>query len=503
MFSKLTNDISSKARLSAAFILSFLFIYPIYSSGVYYIDDLERSQNAISGWTGLGRPLSDFIFYLLSLGNKGSIDVSPLPQIASIVLMAASIYYFAGRMFSSKSVSTIAVSSLVFLNPLFLHNISYRYDSLSMVLSLSFCLYAFSIQSKNLPNRIACKSLLIFGSLCLYQVSAVSFVILLISSLTIKVFNEEKINKRLIMQDLAALSLAYACYSILIKFLITNNRSETIFSDANWSKLLYINISKFEAMYLSSYDRLSIWILGVSFSLASVAFIARTIFSFREKSLENKFFSLASLLAPVFILLASCSTIIILKESLILPRIASSYGVVIFSLVYFIYQINNKCASILSIYLCLSVVLTSFALGATMKSQYEKDMFLAAQIKGVIESDLNLKDNKTTVIGASNATIVETVNSRVFPVIGLINSPMYDNTGSLMLKRLGLQLVNFSFDRKKWIPKALSACQLSLPHADNKSFSIYSEPGQNYVFLGSSGAKCRRTADSISPELTE
>ncbi|WP_449556628.1 glucosyltransferase domain-containing protein [Huaxiibacter chinensis] len=492
MINLLIKESSSKARLTTALLLSFLFIYPIFSSGVYYIDDLERSQNGISGWTYLGRPLSDLIFWLFSLGHQGSIDISPLPQIASIIVMGVSIHYFSKKIFNYPSISSVLITSLIFLHPLFLHNISYRYDSLSMVISISLCLYSFALDTKKATLNIVLKSLLILASLCLYQVSAVVFIMLLMLSETMKVLENRRINKITLTSDLSSIVIAYFLYSILLKFISDNNRSETVFSHENWANLILINYKKIESLYIMSYDKLSLLVLMVTFIVGSALYVAKLIKDFKNRCASNKFLSIISIASPFLIVIASCITVLILKESLILPRIATSFGVIVFSTIYMLNYFSRKCASIVSLYLCMSVILTSFALGSAMKSQYEKDIFIAAQIKSSIDNNEVSRNSKTTVIGVASSSIVEENNSRVFPVIGLINSPMYDNTGSLLLKRLGLNGVNFSFDRKTWIPKALSVCKASYPLAYNQSFSIYNQDGQNYVFLGVSNKQCRQ-----------
>ncbi|MGN4005564.1 glucosyltransferase domain-containing protein, partial [Cronobacter sakazakii] len=114
MMNFLSEKLSKRNSFYISLIISTLFVYPLINAGVYYIDDIPRSQTGYVGWFRLGRPLSEYIYTILSLGQNIAIDVSPLPQMLSILVMAWCIQVLSNAFFAERTLSTIAISSLAF-----------------------------------------------------------------------------------------------------------------------------------------------------------------------------------------------------------------------------------------------------------------------------------------------------------------------------------------------------------------------------------------------------
>lgn len=491
MINNLTSPASKEKGFIISLLLSALFTYPIINSGVYYIDDLARSQTGFLGWKSLGRPLADYIFYFFSLKSRQSVDVSPLPQLISILLMALTINFASDKLFKFRSISTIVGSSLIFLNPLFLHNLVYRYDSLSMVLSISSCVFASLITLKNKKLEFIIKSALIFSSLCLYQVSAVCFIMICLIMYSSSLGQGVKVEVKRIITDLAIVVSSYSLYFILIKATTNNSRSETIFTQDNWTQLLIVNLNKFIKLYSGAFHK-PIEALIVISIIASVAIYTFRIVNYRHeiKGYIQKTLAITLILTPVFLLAASISTIVILKESLILPRIATTFGVVILYAACMLHLQSKKISLFYSALVAFGSITISFALAASMHDQYQKDLLLVSQIKASIENDEILSESKTTTFGVARESLVAHNNAKIFPVVSMINSRVYDGTASIMLTRIGLNGVNFSFDRKKWMEIAISVCSVSKPRVENSDFSIYNSEKQNFVFLGTPPSQC-------------
>ncbi|EAB2352672.1 hypothetical protein EAX14_23835, partial [Salmonella enterica] len=49
--------------------LAIIYTFPLLTHQSFFVDDLGRSLYGGLGWSGNGRPLSDFIFYIINFGT--------------------------------------------------------------------------------------------------------------------------------------------------------------------------------------------------------------------------------------------------------------------------------------------------------------------------------------------------------------------------------------------------------------------------------------------------
>ena len=162
-----------------ALVLYTLVLIPILIADRYNVDDWGRVVLGYSNWDRDGRPLAEFVMDSLALG-KPIIDFSPLCQIAAI-LSLSSISVFLSRKYAIDRPFIAACATLPLgANPFFLANLSFKFDSLPMALSVLFALLP-TLQCEEasrrrvLPLVFGCASLI--GSLCLYQASLNAFLI--------------------------------------------------------------------------------------------------------------------------------------------------------------------------------------------------------------------------------------------------------------------------------------------------------------------------------------
>ncbi|MGN4006888.1 hypothetical protein, partial [Cronobacter sakazakii] len=233
----------------------------------------------------------------------------------------------------------------------------------------------------------------------------------------------------------------------------------------------------------------------ILFLVATLSIISYAYKAFLKKQPTKKLaatlVSLSLLPFPAIMIILASSTTVILSESLIVPRIATPFGVVLMSVLAVIYCQSKKTSGLIAGYFLAVTILTSFALANAIKSQYEVDFVIVSQIKKDISGSPKLSSSKTTTFGVMKESPLVAVNSQVFPVIRLINSKMYDASTSTMLTRLGIRNVNFSFERAKWQEIANDACSVSYPDVSTTDYSIYNKDGQNYVFLGGKPKLCK------------
>lgn len=178
-FGFLKFERTEKRTFLFALVLYAIVILPVLIADRYNVDDWGRTVLGYSNWDRDGRPLAEVVMDILALG-KPIVDFSPLCQIASIICLSY-LSVLASRKFGLYGPFTAACATLPLgANPFFLANLSFKFDSLPMALSMLFALLPTlqrdeASKHRVLPLLIGSGSLL--GALCLYQPSLNAFLI--------------------------------------------------------------------------------------------------------------------------------------------------------------------------------------------------------------------------------------------------------------------------------------------------------------------------------------
>ncbi|WP_294155705.1 glucosyltransferase domain-containing protein [uncultured Selenomonas sp.] len=129
-----------------------LYFLPILLAGDDYIDDLGRSLSGYRGWSRTGRPLAELVIVLLNLGHRLQ-DMAPLPQLLALVLFAYTMVLLARRFYVPvKLPLLVGCLGLAIMSPFFLENLSYHFDSVTMVLALCLALSSYALP-EDMPRR--------------------------------------------------------------------------------------------------------------------------------------------------------------------------------------------------------------------------------------------------------------------------------------------------------------------------------------------------------------
>lgn len=158
-----------KKYFSIALIISLLFIYPLINYGIYFRDDLDRSVTGYYGWSVLGRPLADLVSQLASASAGKLLDIFPYSLIASGIFIAASSLLIKKFLDTYEVKNSGFSAALLVFNPFMLQNLAYKFDSLSMSLSLLFCIASYTYLSNNRKLTVAVRIALGVAALSLYQ----------------------------------------------------------------------------------------------------------------------------------------------------------------------------------------------------------------------------------------------------------------------------------------------------------------------------------------------
>jgi hypothetical protein len=133
------REINKTAFLKAAGLLFLLYILgyiSIIRANYSYMDDLYRAIRG-SHWSGWSRHISDFLSTFIHGGDPALMDISPLTVfISSAILAVAGVLLVYILCDCSFSLLPLLASLSLGLSPYFLENISYKYDSPYMALSI-------------------------------------------------------------------------------------------------------------------------------------------------------------------------------------------------------------------------------------------------------------------------------------------------------------------------------------------------------------------------------
>lgn len=403
-------------RISANYIFATIFIAILYFmpailSDRYYIDDIGRSIYGYSDWIYNGRPLADFVMKSLNFGMP-LVDLSPATQILSVALLSyflsCASYAFTGTL----NYKNILIPSIFFLsNPFFLENISYKFDSLPMTLSLCAIILCF-ILSGGIFFRLVLGVAMIVSSLSLYQASIGCFVGLSVIEACFNIYKSSNGQKTTnlykdIIIRITQLIIGYLLYSTLISpFTIAgeyNTTHATALSGSIYeiSNAFAINFKLFHHKVIEAIKpilKLSVFVLSICY--LSYFLILKRLWKKDLHKADLIFKSLILIASPVLIFLAGFVHLCLLKYPVPAPRVYISMGS------FFMYIAISLCwmTSRKDFHLLILTPLAgyffvfSYAYGNVMKSQKELDGFIVKNIALDLHSHRDVLD-KISIIG--------------------------------------------------------------------------------------------------------
>lgn len=166
--------LNNKVAVYLSLLFSVAFVLPVVLAGSIYIDDNTRIFNDFN-WSGDGRFATNILFEMLSFGN-GIVNIYPFGQLIASMFLALSIILVC---FSAEVRGSlfIVLSTIIAFNSQFLiSNLSYRYDSFPMSISIFLAVIPFIFLRKNWVFFI-CSICCLVLSFQMYQPSAMVYVI--------------------------------------------------------------------------------------------------------------------------------------------------------------------------------------------------------------------------------------------------------------------------------------------------------------------------------------
>ena len=387
-------DLNARRFFIFLTLLYSLYVLPVILADRYYNDDLSRALKGATGWNGDGRPLTELLIRFLTFGRP-AVDVSPLPLILSVLVLAWCLTLYFREHISGFDGSAILLAGgfAVIANPFLLPDLSYKYDCISIVLSMAVCFAVFSLPELATGVDIALKAAVSLAVLCLFQPSVGIF----LSLVFLEVFFRSLMKKKIIRMGIASLSGLAAALIIY-----TAAIAPAFVDPLGWrAKASSIGLS-FETILRVTreiYILLAIYYEGLPKSvlaaalMAGVAVLASAVIHVRETFAKDRSkaaaLSVFAVLLPFITAFAGLAPLMVLNSAKISEHMLTAVSVPLMLMgVYAGY--SKKRLKTITVILAVFCILFTFSYSCTygnaMKSQKEYETYVTGKLAGDIEA---------------------------------------------------------------------------------------------------------------------
>lgn len=468
------KEISVKMFMVSFVILNMLYIIPFILSPYLFMDDTVRIVVGNPDWGWQGRPLADFMMYLLSSDNNKIVNLFPFPLLLTLLFYFYTIYYIVKHHLNSLKIYYLFSFLLILGSPLFVHNLLYKYDSAPMILGVSISLLAFFYQSKNKYIDIFVPVLLLIMTLSLYQPCFNIFLTLLVGNYLIKLKKDINYIKYFIVYIFSLVA-----YIILVSIImgLKSNRSHMLnLFDIN---SLYIMLNKLSFFIKELFLNLPLLIV-IPCILLTCLFIINTILNIKQESTIIKKYYIA--LSPILIFLSLWGGLIIIKEPLIQPREFINFGILLFIVSFYLIDKYKN----ISVYLTLILLLGCFSFAYqsinTLKEQKEFEKIILTNVfTNITENPEIFNSYKIYINGKLPKSLVLKNNESNSQIIKRFIEPADKWVIRYTLIKMGIDNIQdgFSDDNKE----QLKIIKNIKPIIETKFYSIYKVNNSSIIYF--------------------
>ncbi|MBR1731342.1 MAG: glucosyltransferase domain-containing protein, partial [Ruminococcus sp.] len=372
------------AVLSGVYIIG---IIALVRANFYYVDDLGRT---VDGYEMTG----DFSRYIANImsevfhGNSWLADISPLPQILAVLIMA-----FTGVVLLSvicdnhiPKIWSIAALVPLGLSPYFLGCLSYKYDAPYMAVSVLASVLPFAYYKKNSIKYFLAVFAGIIIMCATYQASSGIFQMIVVF-ICFLMWNKKE-NLKTIGKFLLSSVVGYVGALGVFRLLLMTPLNEKEYVDSSISiSSLFVNLKKYVELIINDFT--SLWLVLIVFICISfVIYIIKT-------TKQNKAISgLISLVSIAVMFYFSFGVYLLFSKAITNPRALYGVGVFITILSIPLFNCNRiylgKASTILLSWL---FVVFAFIYGNTLSLQKEYTDFRIQQVANDLNSS-NILDSE-------------------------------------------------------------------------------------------------------------
>ncbi|PNY63183.1 hypothetical protein C2M14_07445 [Enterobacter cloacae] len=416
------------SRYKIAYIAGLVYILPIIIAGRMFNDDIGRATEGYTKWGVNGRPLSDWIMEGLSFGFPIS-NLSPFTIIIALlitVLCGALLAEHFGV--EDKAKRNILAFSFI-ISPFYLENLSYQFDSLPMALSLLFASLAFTIPGKFRPLAgCAVGTVLLIGTMCLYQPSINVYIILVCFAAILAGINSEGRILLTALYKAISLLVAQVIYSLAIvpAFIegdYNTNHSIMITEKPDPVGLLFSNAQAFYDRVLNSLDTTA-YVIAVALVVLLLVIWIKSLFTHNnnKNKLNLAFDKLTILIAFPVIFICIAGPLLLLYKPVTNPRVLLGVNAIVFIGVFCSTYFLSRYWKFLMIVPVVYAFSLSAAYGNASTMQKRLDEYRAIVIAKDI-NNLNKPFKNLVFIGMPDISKVSNRYADNFPVIRQLITP--------------------------------------------------------------------------------
>lgn len=308
-----------------------LHIVPLLMADLPALDDYARQQLARNDWEELGRPLVVVVHMLFSFGTD-AVNVYPLPLILVALIGAHALASLARHWFGLPTAAAVLVVLPLWLQPMFLQNLSYQYDGTSMALALVLSIWAIMLAGR-WPARLLFGSLLVAMGAALYQPTVNVFAALCCIEVMRQVMDGQRLAKvcRYAVLRLGQLLAGCGLFYLSCAWMVLRGRAELIAIDGDWpATILHHLAATAEVLKLL----VTPWIFwgGIALAMLAIAGLGRHIRSVwrQPRGVGERLGLLAFLLGPMALLVLCVPGVtLVLRDFDPNPRVLMALGAVL------------------------------------------------------------------------------------------------------------------------------------------------------------------------------
>lgn len=470
------------------FIVIGLFYLPIILNNQLYVDDMFRAANGFDGWSAAGRPMTDFIMHFMLLSEGKLPGYGMFGQIISVIMMSLTAMFYACNALKSRNLVPMIVSCGFALNPFFIENILYQYDSLPMTISLCMAVLASVFATHKNSIHIITSSLLISMILSLYQTSLNAYISMVAVNIILLGIIEGADYKALIKSignSIASLIIGVIIYFIIIKYIspITGNRGQSFTIDASLINYFIGRLFRFYEVFVNSTSY-------IYSALIAILMASSVLISILRNNIRN---SIVIIICLIVIAISPIGTLFIFKDSAISARILTgSVGIISISLgVISTYNISDTKKKIIFAIILIPLYVISYSSAFALKEQRFYDNSTVQMALGDIRNNARY-DLSSYIVFAGKGTIAPlsriTVNR--FSLTSMLLVPAYDWTASMAAQSLGVRNIRFNFARKEQKMISSKVCENNeKPFAETDAYSVFYNEKSNGFLVWLKGGK--------------
>ncbi|EKR7966584.1 glucosyltransferase domain-containing protein, partial [Campylobacter fetus] len=403
------------------FGLYFTGYFALIVNNVNYGDDYHRATYGDFGFQIWSRFSSEFLSKIFHISLNRNVEISPLLQIIAIAILSIGSMILVKTILKKYNFWGLAASLPLGLSPFFLENMSFKFDSVFMAISLVSPIIPFLF----LKNKIA---FFIISILCLeltlttYQTGNAVYIML--SLFIILSYILEGKDYKQIIKCAMLLILAYISSLLIYKFFILNESSGEWYASKSTFELnnLIPGVSKNLKTVLKIYEDVFKHTIFVPiFALGIIGFL----FACIKVSKICRFWTLiASLGFIISGILLSYGAYLVLEKQIFSDRTFNGIGMFLAIIFVFLFKIDIKIYKFFSKTICFilaySLIIEATAWANVLKEQTE---YAKYRVEIMLHDFYKMipKDNKfgfTSEVNKNNFMSPIALNtSKTFPII--------------------------------------------------------------------------------------